>query len=173
MRYTHFDPFSVPASDAPDKPLDPFRVIIPCGGRKEEKATLAKHLYTGSYFRSCYEYATSVVQNHKSVLILSAKHGLIDLFDWVEPYEMTFRMVGAVTVPQLKEQAKARGIEKMPTLVLGGQQYVDHAMRVFKNAIALTDTMDVRGIGKQIQWLKNNKGRLPSEFAELARTGGR
>lgn len=171
-RFAKFDPMSVKAAELPEKPLDPFRVIIPCGGQKVDHATLARHLYTGSYFTACLEFAKSIVRNERSILILSAKHGFIDLNELVEPYDVRFGEKGQASMDLLAEQARERGIDKLPVLALGGLRYVTNTAKVCPNCTALSDFMlDGTGIGLQIRWLKNNLGRAPAPFLETVKAG--
>lgn len=59
--------------------------LVPCGKAKQDKAAPAGQLYTSPSFALARAYA----QHHGRWLILSAKHGVLDPTDLVEPYDET------------------------------------------------------------------------------------
>jgi hypothetical protein len=92
--------------------------VIPCGGAKLGHAAPAAQLYTGSMFRHtlekvtrCAELDTAAGLGPARVLILSARYGLVELSDMLEPYDVKMSDAGSVTADQVAEQASALGIE--------------------------------------------------------------
>lgn len=59
--------------------------IIPCSAAKHQQTAQAEFLYESQNFKAQLECAKS---NCDEVLILSAKHGLLSLDEWVEPYDV-------------------------------------------------------------------------------------
>ncbi|MCX5134363.1 hypothetical protein OOK06_20005 [Streptomyces sp. NBC_00340] len=65
--------------------FEPELVVIPCGSRKLDRRSPAGDLYVGSYHRACRRAAEALEPGR--LLILSARYGLLDLDDVVEPYD--------------------------------------------------------------------------------------
>jgi len=63
-------------------------VLISCGSEKLDRATPAADLYTGPLFRLQLELARQWVKD-ENIRILSAKHGVVELDQVVEPYDQT------------------------------------------------------------------------------------
>jgi len=62
-------------------------ILISCVSKKLNKKTRARDLYISPLFKYNLKYAKSL--NPDKIFILSAKHGLIDLNDKIEPYDKT------------------------------------------------------------------------------------
>jgi hypothetical protein len=68
---------------------DPI-IVIPCGYRKLDHAAPAGDMYVGGHHRLARQAADRLALNHGGrVVILSAKHGLLDLDTVIEPYDVT------------------------------------------------------------------------------------
>lgn len=78
-------------------------VIIPCGGKKQEKAAPAAELYTGSMFKDQLRTALTMT-DRKNVLILSALHGLVKLDAVLEPYDLKMGQKGTVNTDVITNQ---------------------------------------------------------------------
>ena len=87
--------------------FEPGLVVIPCGGRKLDRRAPAGHLYVGSYHGACRRAAEALEPGR--LLILSARYGLLDLDDVVEPYDPPPGAAGSITADALLEQARGRG----------------------------------------------------------------
>lgn len=86
--------------------------IIPCGAGKLDSPAPARDLYTGQMFRHTLAAAQAEADTIGGrVLILSAKHGLIDLDTVVSPYEQKMGQAGSVTPGTIAAQALALGID--------------------------------------------------------------
>ena len=59
--------------------------FISCGKYKRSHECMAKDMYTGTYFKSCLNYA---LKNSDRVFILLAKYGLLNLTDKIKPYNI-------------------------------------------------------------------------------------
>lgn len=91
--------------------------VIPCGAAKVVEPAPARYLYIGRMFRHTLTAVERLVALDEAegngparVLILSARHGLVDLDRVLAPYDMRMRDAGAVTAEALTAQATALGI---------------------------------------------------------------
>lgn len=80
-------------------------VVIPCGRQKLDRAAPAGELYVGSMHREARRAADRLTESGGTVLILSAKHGLIGFDTVIEPYDMTIGHPDAVTAAVVRGQA--------------------------------------------------------------------
>ncbi|WP_262060182.1 DUF6884 domain-containing protein [Streptomyces sp. STR69] len=127
--------------------LKPELVVIPCGSRKLDHPARAADMYVGSYHRACRSAAEALRPDR--LLILSARYGLLDLDDVVEPYDTPHGATGAVTAPVLLEQATLRGIVRLdPVVALGGARHVGLVHAVWPHAH--TPLAGTRGMGEQM-----------------------
>lgn len=129
------------------KPL----VIIPCGAAKRDTPQPAGDLYVGSYFKACKNYALSVTDPSR-VLILSAKHGLVPLPKVLAPYDTTFGQPGCITQPQIAQQARDMGLLNEPSVyIAAGKRYAAMVRPIWPHAINVLE--GTTGMGYQIQRL--------------------
>jgi hypothetical protein len=90
-----------------------YRVLLlACSAAKLDRGAQAVDIYQGQIFRKGLEYAK---REGLWVMILSAKHGLINWDTWVEPYDQ--KMKGDYRGPW----------PQMEGFYLGGQLYFAHA----------------------------------------------
>ncbi|GAA5020548.1 hypothetical protein GCM10023335_50400 [Streptomyces siamensis] len=138
-----------PGMTANDR-LDLFRpelVVIPCGSRKLGRRARAADMYVGSYHRACRRTADALRPDR--LLILSARHGLLDLDDVIEPYDTPHGSADAVTAQVLLEQATLRAVVLVdPVVALGGARHVDLVRTVWPHA--RTPLAGTRGMGEQM-----------------------
>jgi hypothetical protein len=138
-------------------------VLIACSATKAQTPCAAQLLYRGSLFRASVRYAYALGSDN-SWAILSAKHGLLHPFDYVEPYD--YRLPKG-----LGDRSRwARGvIDKMVTLgyfsyvkdhpivMLAGQDYRDPLWHMIKERFGIECSVPLAGIvgiGRQISELK-------------------
>jgi hypothetical protein len=126
-------------------------VIAPCGAKKKDRPCQAKEMYTGSYHKVCLEYARSLVPDNR-IYILSALYGLVNLDQWIKPYNTKMNERRAITTQELQRQAEAKRITDYPVIALGGKLYTDKIKAVWPNA--QTPLRGKGGMGKQMQWMK-------------------
>lgn len=67
-------------------------VCISCVKSKRSHRSRVEDLYTSPLFRKLLAYAKSLDPDR--ILVLSAKHGVLELDDEVNPYEMTLNRMG-------------------------------------------------------------------------------
>lgn len=123
--------------------------VIPCGAEKRSHAAPARELYTGSMFK--HTLAAALDQD-ACVLVLSAKHGLVELDTVLEPYDVHMGQAGVVCEAKLVEQAHALGIDwtcdvyaMLPRAYL---RKLDAALRTV-DVYVLQVYETARGIGEQ------------------------
>lgn len=126
----------------PTPPRTDRVVIIPCGAGKLDHAAPAGELYTSAYFAGNLRAARALGGR---VLVLSALHGLLDLDQVVEPYNLRMGQQGSVTPEQVRQQAMRLGIRAAAVTVLAGKAYADVITAVWPNAERPYDGS--RGIG--------------------------
>lgn len=114
-------------------------------------------MYTGGYFKAMLNWAQSVTSDHR-IFILSAKYGLLRLFEPIATYDLRMGQLGSVTEEQVKQQAQSFGIIGEKAYLVCGEDYKAILTNVFKNHISVLPKV---GMGYQIKLLKQNKGKLP------------
>ena len=156
------------ASGAPGHPW----VIVGCGRLKHVEPRPAADLYGSPYITNAVAWARSVTTEDR-LLILSAKHGLIDGRTVIEPYDVSFQHGPAdqvITPERLAEQVDEFGITG-PAITLAGAEYrrrlaVAAGGRVQPHnpfADLLHTDGKTAGMGYQMQALKAWHGRVPGE----------
>lgn len=127
--------------------FEPELVVIPCGSRKLDRRAPAGDLYVGSYHRACRRAAEALEPGR--LLILSARYGLLDLDDVVEPYDTPHGAADSITAAALVEQARRRGvILGSPVVALGGARHVSLVRSVWPGV--LNPLAGTRGMGEQM-----------------------
>lgn len=122
-------------------------MIIPCGASKAPYARPAGNLYTGGYHRMTQRAAKALTTN-ANIRIISALHGLLNLEQVIDPYELRLGQPGSVTADFLIAQADTQGLLSHPDVViLGGRNYSRLAQFVWPDA--RTPLAGTRGIGEQ------------------------
>lgn len=136
-------------------------VVIPCSGAKLDRPAPAGELYRGSLHTMCRRAADTLTVEGGTVVVLSARWGLVPLAQVIEPYELRMGEPGSVTADELRAQAARLGIDRAADVtVLAGAAYTTAARSVWSHATA--PLAGSRGIGVMRQRL-----------AQLARTGRR
>jgi len=64
-------------------------VLISGGKTKQDDSDIAEHMYQGELFKLSLTYAKSLLPD--AIYILSAKYGLLDLSEHIEPYEKSLK----------------------------------------------------------------------------------
>lgn len=104
--------------------------LVGCGKAKRSVACKARELYTGNLFRLSLAYA---LERCEVVYIVSAKHGLVELDQVLEPYEQSLRGVTAAdrcawarsVWGAVGHRHQLRGGDLVSCLVLVGQLYAE------------------------------------------------
>src|SRR5687768_5389028 len=76
--------------------------LISCGKSKLSKPASAQELYIGDLFQKSLAYARH--RKADAIYILSAKYGLVDLEQRIEPYEKTLNRMPAAEVKAWADQ---------------------------------------------------------------------
>ncbi|WP_406373576.1 hypothetical protein OH781_38985 [Streptomyces sp. NBC_01550] len=127
--------------------FEPELVVIPCGNRKLGRRTRAADMYVGSYHRACRKAADALQPDQ--LLILSARYGLLDLDNVIEPYDTPHGAADAITDQVLLKQATLRDILRLdPVVALGGARHVSLVRTIWPHA--RTPLAGTRGMGEQM-----------------------
>ena len=129
-------------------------VLISCVSKKLSYKAEAGDLYISPLFRMNLKYAQQFSPD--KVFILSAKYGLVQLYEKIEPYDKTLNSMSARerkswatrVVSQLRRHCN---LEKDHFVILAGQKYRQYLLPHLKSyEIPLAGLP----IGKQLQFLK-------------------
>lgn len=130
-------------------------IFISCVKNKNDHPCDARDMYVSDLFKKSLVYATKMT-DPTNVYILSAKYGLLELNEHIEPYELT---LNTMNKKQRKEwaskvltQCKDKSISfDEETIFLCGKKYREFLMNEFKNSSAPLAHM---GIGEQLAFYK-------------------
>lgn len=104
-------------------------------------------MYVGSYHRACRKAADALQPDQ--LLILSARYGLLDLDDVIEPYDTAHGAADAITDQVLPKHATLRDIVRLdPVVALGGARHVSLVRSIWPHA--RTPLAGTRGMGEQM-----------------------
>ncbi len=129
-------------------------VLISCVSQKLPHRAKAKDLYISTLFKLNLRYAEKL--NPDGVYILSAKYGLLNLEQEINPYEQTLNNMRANEVKRWANQVieqikKICVIEETEFVFLAGEKYRKYLLPHLNNVqIPLKDLR----IGEQLQLLK-------------------
>lgn len=99
-------------------------VIVPCGASKRTEPCTAGDMYVGAMHQLARKAAAAIaVDTNDEVLILSAKHGLLSLTAWLEPYEQQIGRPGAIGTDMLRLQAEQRDLANATVIALLPKAY--------------------------------------------------
>ena len=129
--------------------------LISCASKKRPTASSAEELYDSALFSKSREF---VKRQCDRWFILSAKYGLVDPDQIIEPYEETLntksapqRLQWANRVWQMLQTHVARDDD---IIILAGKKYREHLVpRLEDSGCVIHVPMEGLGIGKQLQWL--------------------
>jgi cytoplasmic iron level regulating protein YaaA (DUF328/UPF0246 family) len=113
-------------------------------------------MYTSTLFQGMYAYAKK--QKPKSIFILSAKYGLLQPRDIIEPYEKTLNNMGEQERKRWAENVLSElkihtNIEEDHFIFLAGTSYRKYILPHLKH---FSIPMQGLPFGKQLQWLKEH-----------------
>lgn len=129
-------------------------VVIACSGKKLDRPAPARELYVGSLFKMALAAAERTPDAH--VVILSGKHGLVEVDQVLEPYEQRIDSRGAITPPvvlrQLQQLRDRVGFDRV--VALCGSAYTFVLRQVCQwDRLELERPLAHLGIGLQQQFL--------------------
>jgi hypothetical protein len=129
-------------------------VLVSCVGKKLDHAAPACELYQSDWFRKARIWAE---ENGTRWYILSAKHGLIEPGQVVEPYEMTLNNMNAedrgAWAHRVTEQIRGKVPVGQITFLAGKKYRLGLEAVLPAMGYHLKTPMDGLGIGRQLKWL--------------------
>lgn len=131
-------------------------VLISCVAKKRNCASLAKDLYVSPLFKGAYRYAQKL--DADIIYILSAKYGLLNCNDFVQPYNKTLNTKPLKEVQQWAKEVycqlcKVADPKTDEFVFLAGERYRKYLLPLLKNVSVPLQGM---GIGKQLAFYKEN-----------------
>lgn len=132
-------------------------IFLSCTKKKKEYSCQAQEMYRPSqWFRGGWKYAHSL--HPDKVYILSAKYGLLEETDEIEPYEKTLVAAKDNEIKKwsamVARQINAKGVDKnQKAIFLCGKNYRKYLQNLFPNSTAPLKHL---GIGKQMAFFKEN-----------------
>lgn len=146
-------------------------ILISCVSKKSKNREKARNLYTSSLFKLNLKYAQSL--NPDKIFVLSAKYGLLNLDEEIEPYNRTLNQMKDEQIKKwadniLNQLSKIADLENDEFIFLAGEKYRKHLIPEIKNYKVPLKGL---GIGKQLKFLKkqNNCEKLHQLFNSLKR----
>ena len=134
--------------------------LVSCVSEKRPVPTLAKDLYTSSWFKKARHYAE---RSGNPWFILSAEHGLVSPDQVLAPYEKTLNTMPIAERRKWAERVSAQLEEVVPQMeravFLAGQRYREFvADHLRKRNILVEVPMQGLRIGEQLSWLSSHDG---------------
>ena len=129
-------------------------ILISCASKKKDSKDKAKDLYTSPLFRLNLKYAKSLRPD--KIFILSAKYGLMDLEQEIEPYNKTLNLMSSEEIKEwadkiIKQLKEVIDLKKDEVIFLAGENYRKYLIPHIHNyKIPLKGL----GIGRQLKYLK-------------------
>lgn len=130
-------------------------VLISCVSKKQDYNTKAREMYISPLFKKAFAYACSL--NPDKVFILSAKYGLIDMDQEIEPYELTLNKMNKDEIKKWAEEVLVKlkqetNLQNDEFIFLAGEKYRKY---IIPYLIHYSVPMKGLGIGKQLKFLKD------------------
>jgi cytoplasmic iron level regulating protein YaaA (DUF328/UPF0246 family) len=134
--------------------------LVACVSKKNKTPMPARDLYISDWFKKASSYADSISDQW---FILSAKYGLLDPDDVVEPYDET---LNKMPVNQRRSWSKKVLEDLIPKLNVGDQVVVLAGMKyreflvspISSKGIQVKIPMEGLRIGEQLSWLSKHLG---------------
>lgn len=131
-------------------------VLISCVKTKLNQKAKAEFLYTSDLFKKNLKYAKSIKPD--LIFILSAKYGLVELGNEIEPYEKTLNTMRKNDRVEwskkvIAELTRKTDIGKDEFIFLAGIKYREFLLDKMNN---YKIPMKGKGFGMQLKWLKEN-----------------
>jgi hypothetical protein len=133
--------------------------LVSCVSKKQPIASPAKDLYDSPLFKKARRY---IEQHCESWFILSAKYGLVDPFEVIEPYEETLNTKKRYERTEWAEHVwkdLCRHIKPGDRVtILAGQRYREFLEpRLVEHGCQVEVPMRGLRIGFQLQWLSRHQ----------------
>jgi len=135
-------------------------VLISCVSKKLSYKAQAKDLYISPLFRMNLQYAQKLTPSE--IYILSAKYGLVGIYEKIEPYDLTLNTMPVkekkVWADKVLEQiSEYCDLQRDHFIILAGQKYRQY---LIPQLTSYEIPMQGLTIGKQLQYLK---GKIANE----------
>jgi hypothetical protein len=132
-------------------------VLISCVSQKLPSKARARHLYISPLFKKNLAYAQGLKPD--AIFVLSAKYGLVDLDQEIEPYELTLNTMSSNQIKSwafrvLAQLSERADLNQDHFVFLAGQKYRKHLLPNFKSYEIPLEGLP---IGKQLQFLSKTK----------------
>lgn len=130
--------------------------LVACAKTKRESKSLAKELYVSSLFHKSSEYAQ---RNSDKWYILSAKHGLLNPYDVIAPYEQTLNNMGVserrIWSNKVLNQLLQIANSNSEIIFLAGIKYRELLIpNLSERGYNISVPLKGLSIGNQLKWLK-------------------
>ena len=129
--------------------------LIGCSAKKTTRRGRAVDVYLGNLFKWSLKFCKK--QDFKHILILSAKHGVIELDDIIEPYNETLntkkRKERIQWALKVERQLKEKGLKKYDRYYFCGYKYYEYLAK------GQMPFAGFKGIGYILQWLKKQTAK--------------
>jgi cytoplasmic iron level regulating protein YaaA (DUF328/UPF0246 family) len=131
--------------------------LISCVSKKCLYKTEAKNMYTSSLFVKSLKYANDILKPNR-IFILSAKYGLLNINEKIEPYNETLNDKNQKEKREwannvINQLMKEGNINNDRFIFLAGKNYYENLILSLPNNEILMENLQ---IGKRLQWLKEN-----------------
>ena len=133
-------------------------ILIGCVKTKLDHKAKAEELYISDLFKGRLKYAKML--NPDYIYILSAKYGLVDLKQEIEPYDKTLNTMPAVEIKKWADEvvgqlSKTADLQNDKFLFLCGKEYRKYLIPYIANHEVLLGNLSQ---GNQLQFFKNLDG---------------
>jgi hypothetical protein len=130
--------------------------LISCSSKKLDHPCEAKDLYASPLFKFSLQYAKQEHPEH--IFILSAKHGLVALDQILEPYNQTLNDMDLTQISTWAnsvhvELKRSVNLNEATIILLAGERYTRYLLPHLPH---YSLPLHGLGIGKRLQWLKQN-----------------
>jgi len=131
-------------------------VFISCVKKKRKRKTIAEKMYISDFFKKQLAYAKQL--NPAKIYILSAKYGVLELNDIIEPYEITLNTFSEkdkkIWAYKCYQQLRQKNIDfNEKAVFLAGKNYRKYLITKFTN---VETPLKGLKIGEQLKYLKEN-----------------
>lgn len=128
--------------------------LISCVSKKSKSKAMAKDMYVSPLFRGAYKYAKSL--NVDKIFVLSAKYGLLEETDIIEPYNETLNTKKQTEIQQwadtvIASLSKKVNLQEDVFVFLAGEKYRKHLIRNMRH---YQIPLEGLSIGKQLAFYK-------------------
>ncbi len=129
-------------------------VLISCASKKRPHRAKAQDLYVSPLFKLSLRYARSL--DADAIFVLSARYGLVDLDQELEPYDVTLNEMSAQDVMRwadsvLGQLGQVADPERDRIVFLAGDRYRKYLLPYISHSEVPLRGL---GIGKQMRFLK-------------------